>query len=143
MRHGLDGEAVREKGVIAPFLLGLPSWLGASKGQAFLSGEREDRCGHGTFPEKIPDKVILADTGAEIVDSGRVSSISIASQRVEVRPPEHVRFADYTGRDGDGGDGGVEFCVGGREEELFEQASHVVGVGPSFACLRSNVHYER
>ena len=121
MRHGLDGEAVREEGVVAPLLLGLASSrMGSIRGQAFLSGEREDRCGHRAFPEEVPDKVILADMGAEIVDSGRVSGTSMAGQRVEVRPPEHVRFADYAGRDGDGGDGGVEFCVGGREEELFQ-----------------------
>ena len=85
MRHGLDGKAMGEEGVVAPFLLGLPSsWIGVIKGQAFLSGDREDRCGHGTFPEEIPDKVILADMGAEIVDSGRVSGISMVGQRVEV-----------------------------------------------------------
>ena len=81
--------------------------------------------------------------GAEMVDSRRVSGISMAGQRVEVRAPEHVRFADYAGRDGDGGDGGVEFCVGGGEEELFKEASCVVDVGPALACLRSDVHYER
>lgn len=36
---------------------------------------------------------------------------------------EHVGFADYAGGDGDGGDGGVEFCVRGGEEELFEEAA--------------------
>lgn len=40
-----------------------------------------------------------------------------------MRATEHVRFSDYAGRDGDGGDGGVEFRVRGGEEELFEETA--------------------
>ena len=45
---------------------------------------------------------------------------------VEVGASEHVAFADDAGGDGDGVDCGVEFCVRGGEEELFEEAANGV-----------------
>ena len=43
-----------------------------------------------------------------------------------MRAAEHVAFADDAGRNGDEGDGGVEFCVGGGEENFVEGAAVVV-----------------
>ena len=43
--------------------------------------------------------------------------------------PEHVGFADDAGRYCYGVDGGVEFCVSGREEGFFEEAAGLLEEG--------------
>ena len=40
-----------------------------------------------------------------------------------MRSSEHVGFAYNTRGNGNGGDCGVEFCVGGREEKLIQEAA--------------------
>ena len=68
--------------------------------------------------------MVFADVLAEEIDPRRVfrrRCWGSGGQGVEVRAPEHVAFADDAGRDRDGADGGVEFRVRGREEELFEE----------------------
>ena len=46
-----------------------------------------------------------------------------------MRAAEHVAFADDTGGDGDAGDGGVEFCMGGGEKGFVEESAVVVSGG--------------
>ena len=63
------------------------------------------------FPEEIADEMVLADIFAEEIDAGGVILEGGGGQSVEVRATEHVAFANYAGRDCDGVDSGVEFCV--------------------------------
>lgn len=95
------------------------------RGLAFRGGEREHGWRHGLLPEEVPDEMVLADIEAEEIDPRRVGGVLGGREGVQVRAPEHVRFADDAGRDGDGGYGGVEFGVGGREEELFKEGARV------------------
>ena len=64
--------------------------------------------------------MILADVVREVVDTGAIWRWRRWGQGVEVRASKHVALAYSAGRDGDGGDGGVVFGVGGGEEERFE-----------------------
>ena len=98
--HGLDGKVAEDERVFPPLLPGF-----------FF--------GHGGFPEEVADEVVFADVVGEEVDSGGAVRVR-GGEVVEVRAAEHVGFADYAGGDGDGVDGGVEFGVGGGEEEFFE-----------------------
>lgn len=69
---------------------------------------------YGRFPEEVSDEMIFADVGGESVDaSDFVRALGRGrGKSVEVTAAEHVAFANYAGRDGDGIDAGVEFCVG-------------------------------
>ena len=73
--------------------------------------------------------MILADVVAEEIDAGgmdilvrrgRGRSQGCGCQSIEMGTPEHIRFTDYAGGYCNGGDGGVEFGMGGGEEEGFE-----------------------
>ena len=55
--------------------------------------------------------MVLADILAEEIDAGGVVLGRGSGQSIEVRPAEHVAFADYARRDCDRADGGVKFCV--------------------------------
>ena len=74
--------------------------------------------------------MVLADVVAEVVDacSAQLAFWEVGVGRcgcesVEVGASEHVGFADDAGGDCNGRDGDVEFCVGGGEEEFFEEAA--------------------
>lgn len=119
---------MRHERVVAPlaclrFVSDLPARQ--PRGLALGGGEREHRWRDGVLPQEVPDEMVLADVGTEEVDPGRVGGVLGGGEGVQVRAPEHVGFADDAGRDGDGGDGGVEFGVGGGEEELFEEGAGV------------------
>jgi hypothetical protein len=119
---------VRDERVVAPparlrLIPDLP--VRQPRGLALRGGEREHRRRDGVLPEEVPDEMVLADVGAEEIDPRRVWRTLGGCEGVEVRAPEHVGFADDAGRDCDGGYGGVEFGVGGGEEELFEEGAGV------------------
>lgn len=80
------------------------------------------RCWYWRAPKEVTDKMIFTYISREIVDSWRTGG-EARSEGVEMRAAEHVGFANYAGGNGDRGDGRVEFCVRGREEELFQKAA--------------------
>lgn len=96
----------------------------------------------GVLPEQVPDQVVLADVGGEVIEArlllllrGHAGGAAGAGERgggeqVQVRAAEHVGFADDAGGDGDGVDGRVEFGVRGREEELFQQTAPLSAPSP-------------
>ena len=76
----------------------------------------------GGAPEEVSDQVILAYVVAEVVDPWGAVGVG-GCEGVKVRESEHVGFADDAGGNGDGGNGGVEFCVGGGEEDFFKESA--------------------
>ena len=81
---------------------------------AFARGVLSYGSGYGSFPEKVADEVVFADVVGKEVDAGATATgVGRGGQGVEVREAEHVGFSDGAGGNGDSGDGGVEFGVGG------------------------------
>lgn len=142
MCHGLDREDVWDQSVVTPVPLLLVPFMGRGvAGLAFLSGCSEDGRRNRLLPEEIPDKMVLADVGAEIVDSRWMLCARYVRQGMEVRAPEHVRFPHYAGRDCDRGDGGVELRMRGREKHLFQQASCVCEPAADLGVFAGDIHY--
>ena len=65
--------------------------------------------------------MIFADVVAEVVDAWGAVGVR-GSESIDVGDAEHIRFADDTGGDGNGRDGGVKFCVGGGEEDFLKES---------------------
>ena len=91
--------------------------------ETFELGLGEDGSREWRFPEEVADEVVLADVIREEIYAGALSGGVGLGQSVEVRAAEHVAFADSAGRDGGGGDGGVEFRVRGRVEHFLQEAA--------------------
>lgn len=66
--------------------------------------------------------MVFTDVIAEVIYAWRVQGFG-RCEGVKVREAKHIRFADDAGSDGDVGDGGIEFCVGGGEEGFFQLAA--------------------
>ena len=107
--------------MIAPLFLAcgsLRSTLATLRG-SYLDHRSRD----GRLPQQVSDQVIFADVMREVVDTGTIWRGRRRGEGVEVRASKHVALTYRAGRDGDGGDGGVVFGVGGGEEERFEGCS--------------------
>lgn len=96
--HWLDSQVAKDLSMLAPFLATLFFW--------YLS-----------FPEQITNKMVLADVFRE-----EINTLSVG-EAVEMGFAEHGRFADNAGRNQDGIDGSVEFCMCRRHEQFFDPST--------------------